>query len=54
MATPHAAGLAALLLSTGSSAATIRADLDAHVRDVGAQGRDALFGFGIAYFPGQP
>jgi len=54
MATPHAAGLAALLLSTGSTAATIRADLDAHVRDLGAQGRDAVFGFGIAFFPGQP
>jgi subtilisin family serine protease len=51
MATPHAAGLAALLLSNGSTAATIRADLDAHVREAGAAGRDPVFGFGIAYFP---
>ncbi len=51
MASPHAAGLAAVLLSAGSTASTIRADLDAHVRDLGPSGRDYGYGFGIAYYP---
>jgi subtilisin family serine protease len=49
MATPHVAGLAALLWDAHrhSTAATIRARLDAAVDDLGAAGRDPLFGFGL-------
>jgi thermitase len=49
MATPHAAGAAALLwgLHKRSTAATIRTDLDATVTDAGPAGRDSQFGFGI-------
>jgi subtilisin family serine protease len=49
MATPHAAGAAALLWDAHrrSSASTIRARLDALTDDVGAAGRDPVFGFGI-------
>jgi thermitase len=49
MATPHAAGAAALLwdLHRRAAAATIRDRLDGLVSDAGAPGRDPLFGFGI-------
>ena len=54
MASPHAAGLAALLWTPGTStAATVRPVLDTKVRDLGPQGRDAGFGFGVVYYPGQ-
>src|SRR4051794_26137911 len=49
MATPHAAGAAALAWDEHprASARTIRARLDALVTDAGAPGRDPDFGFGI-------
>ncbi|HEU4979380.1 MAG TPA: S8 family peptidase [Solirubrobacteraceae bacterium] len=48
MATPHASGAAALLwdASPGAFARTIRKRLDAAVDDLGAPGRDPLFGYG--------
>ncbi len=48
MATPHAAGVAALIRFKFPSlnAAAVRAKLDAGVDDLGAPGRDALYGFG--------
>jgi thermitase len=49
MATPHAAGVAALVWDAHrrSEAGTIRARLDAGVRDLGSSGRDPEFGFGL-------
>src|SRR3954447_9100506 len=49
MATPHAAGAAALAWDEHprSAARTIRARLDALVVDTGAPGRDADYGFGV-------
>jgi subtilisin family serine protease len=49
MATPHAAGAAALLwdLHRRSAASTIRRRLDDLAADAGAPGRDPWFGFGI-------
>lgn len=48
MATPHVAGVAALLAQRfpTATAATLRAKLDAATDDLGAAGRDAQFGFG--------
>jgi thermitase len=48
MATPHAAGVAAVIWDKYPTAAasTIRAKLDAAVDDLGAPGRDSTFGFG--------
>ena len=49
MATPHAAGAAALLwdLHRRASAATVRGALDELVNDAGAPGRDAEYGWGV-------
>lgn len=49
MATPHAAGAAALLwgLAPSAGASTIRMRLDAAVDDLGAPGRDPAYGFGV-------
>jgi thermitase len=48
MATPHVAGVAAVIfdVNAGASAATVRSKLDAAVDDLGAAGRDQSFGFG--------
>jgi len=48
MATPHAAGVAALIAFHNPSwtAAQIRSKLDSSVDDLGAAGRDTTFGFG--------
>ena len=48
MATPHAAGVAAVIadLNPGDNAAALRSKLDAAVDDLGASGRDQSFGFG--------
>jgi subtilisin family serine protease len=48
MATPHVAGVAAILFgrSPTASAATIRSQLDAAVDDLGPAGRDPSYGFG--------
>jgi thermitase len=48
MATPHAAGVAAVIadLNATANAATIRSKLDAAVDDLGAAGRDPSYGFG--------
>jgi subtilisin family serine protease len=49
MATPHAAGVAALVWDAHrrSDASLIRARLGAAVRDLGSPGRDPDFGFGL-------
>ena len=48
MATPHASGVAALIWGKfpGLNAAGVRSRLDAGVDDLGAPGRDPVFGFG--------
>jgi subtilisin family serine protease len=46
MATPHVAGVAALIAGRGGSPSTWRSKLDASVDDKGAPGRDPVFGFG--------
>ena len=48
MATPHAAGVAAVIadLNPTANAATLRSKLDAAVDDLGTAGRDSSFGFG--------
>ena len=48
MATPHVAGVAAVIadLNPSANAATLRSKLDAAVDDIGAAGRDQSFGFG--------
>jgi thermitase len=48
MATPHVAGVSAVIfdLNPGATAATVRSKLDAAVDDLGAAGRDPVFGFG--------
>jgi thermitase len=48
MASPHAAGVAAVIaqLDPAASAATLRSRLTAAVDDIGAAGRDQVFGFG--------
>jgi subtilisin family serine protease len=48
MATPHAAGVAALIAYHNPSwtAAQIRSKLDSGVDDLGTPGRDSTFGFG--------
>jgi subtilisin family serine protease len=51
MASPHAAGMAALLWTGGSTAATVRAALFTHVRDLGPAGYDNGFGWGVVYYP---
>jgi serine protease len=51
MATPHVAGLLALTLScapAGTTAATIRNALYSTAEDLGAAGRDDLYGYGLA------
>jgi subtilisin family serine protease len=47
MATPHVAGVAALIFGKfGGTPASVRSKLDASVDDKGAPGRDPQFGFG--------
>ena len=48
MATPHAAGVAAVIadLNPTANAATLRSKLDAAVDDLGPAGRDTSFGYG--------
>ena len=48
MATPHVAGVAALIAAKNPtfSATKIRSKLDTSVDDLGAAGRDQQFGFG--------
>jgi thermitase len=46
MATPHVAGVAAIIRRNALSWSAARAKLDASVDDLGAAGRDASFGFG--------
>jgi thermitase len=48
MATPHAAGVAAVIadLNPTATAATLRSKLDAAVDDIGVAGRDTSFGYG--------
>jgi subtilisin family serine protease len=49
MATPHVAGVAALVWSYHSSCSNdqIRAALQASAKDLGAAGRDVAYGFGL-------
>ncbi|HWW61272.1 MAG TPA: S8 family serine peptidase [Thermoanaerobaculia bacterium] len=49
MATPHVAGVAALVWSVAptATAAQVKAALEATAHDLGASGRDVLFGFGL-------
>lgn len=46
MATPHVAGVAAVIARNGGTPAQWRTKLDASVDDLGAPGRDVNFGFG--------
>jgi len=46
MATPHVAGVAALIASRGGTPSTWRSKLQSSVDDLGAAGRDTQFGFG--------
>jgi thermitase len=47
MATPHAAGVAALIYwATGKTGTALRSALDAAVDDLGTAGRDTYFGYG--------
>ena len=46
MATPHVAGVAAVIARNGGTPAQWRAKLQASVDDLGAAGRDTVFGFG--------
>src|SRR3954471_2137062 len=48
MATPHVAGVAALIWdrNTAATASSVRSKLDTSVDDLGAAGRDTSFGFG--------
>ena len=48
MATPHVAGLAALLMQQGiTDPAAIEAAIKHFATDLGAPGRDEVFGFGL-------
>jgi subtilisin family serine protease len=48
MATPHVSGTAALIFASGITKATdVRARLDYYVTDLGAAGRDNLYGYGL-------
>ncbi len=48
MATPHVAGIAALLMSQGiTKPAAVEAAIRATARDLGSTGRDSEFGFGL-------
>ncbi len=56
MASPHAAGMAALLWweqqqTSTPTVSSVRSALDSRVRDLGPSGRDAGFGYGVVYFP---
>jgi len=56
MASPHAAGMAALLwaqklsLSQTATASTVRTALQSRVRDMGAAGKDNGYGYGIVHY----
>ena len=56
MATPHVAGVAALIAAKNPSfsAAQIRSKLDTSVDDLGAAGRDPQFGFGRVNLVSRP
>ena len=47
MASPHVAGVAALILGDGTPAASVRALLQTTADDLGGSGRDNLYGFGL-------
>jgi serine protease len=48
MASPHVAGVAALLFSQGiADARSVRAALEQTAEDLGASGRDDQFGYGL-------
>ena len=48
MASPHVAGIAALLMSQGiTKPAAVEAAIRATARDLGSTGRDSEFGFGL-------
>lgn len=51
-ATPHVAGIAALLMEKypGESASQIRARMQAKARDMGKEGRDDVYGFGLVHY----
>ena len=51
MASPHVAGAAALLVHCGYSAAQVRSLLDSTAIDLGAPGRDQLYGYGLVDLP---
>jgi len=47
IASPYAAGAAALVISSGLDGASVRQRLDSTAKDLGAPGRDPLYGFGL-------
>lgn len=51
-ATPHVAGIAALLMEKypGESASQIRTRMQSKARDMGAEGRDDVYGFGLVHY----
>ena len=57
MATPHVAGVAALVISKGNATtpADVRTAIESTADDLGAVGRDNVYGYGIvdAAAPGQ-
>ena len=50
MSSPHAAGVAALLLASGSTASTVRGNLQTRAWDLGSTGPDMGFGWGLVHY----
>jgi subtilisin family serine protease len=50
MASPHAAGIAALLWDTGSTASSVRTALQTKAVNLGPAGWDAAFGYGLVHY----
>ncbi len=49
MASPHAAGVAALLWASGSTASSVRTSLQNKAQDLGATGKDNGYGYGLVH-----
>ncbi|HEX5367821.1 MAG TPA: S8 family serine peptidase, partial [Dehalococcoidia bacterium] len=51
MASPHVAGLAALVVACGYHGAAARSRIDGTAQDLGTSGRDSLYGYGVINAP---